>query len=164
MHAEECLKLSIPPRSDVSLNHPPLFSIYDNFSGSPLHSQQHTQNSHTMAKFYALFLPLCFLLLSSCLAQSEQNECLQLNRLKALQPDHRIKSEAGTIETWNPNNNQLRCAGVGITRCTIQPNGLRMPSYSNTPQLIYIQRGQKSLLIPLSHKTELYIVSIKAST
>lgn len=96
-----------------------------------------------MAKLLALSLSLCILLFSGCLAfreQPQQNEC-QLERLNALEPDHRIESEAGLIETWNPNNRQFRCAGVAFSRCTLQRNGLRRPSYSNAPQEIFIQQG-----------------------
>ncbi|KAK7245364.1 hypothetical protein RIF29_40204 [Crotalaria pallida] len=97
-------------------------------------------------KLLGLSLSLCFVLLfSGCFAfsyrqQPEQNEC-QFERLNALEPDNSIKSEAGSIETWNPNNEQLRCAGVALSRCTIQRNGLRRPFYTNAPQEIYIQQG-----------------------
>ncbi|KAI4301094.1 hypothetical protein L6164_034410 [Bauhinia variegata] len=33
------------------------------------------------------------------------------------------------------------CAGVAISRCTLEQNALRMPSYVNTAQLMYIQEG-----------------------
>ncbi|KAF7804636.1 legumin A [Senna tora] len=153
MHGEECLNLSNPPRCDVSLNHPPVFSIKMitpqvlRFTHSHTHTRSQCQShlNNPMAKFCMLFLPLCFLLLSSwCLGSQqefEENECLQMDRLEALEPDHRINSEAGTIETWNPNNTQLKCGGVALSRCTMQPNGLRLPSYSNAPQLIYIVSG-----------------------
>ncbi|KAL5059697.1 hypothetical protein RYX36_031301 [Vicia faba] len=96
-----------------------------------------------MAKLLALSLSLCFLLFSSCFAlreQSQQNEC-QLERLDALEPDNRIESEGGLIETWNPNNRQFRCARVALSRATLQRNALRRPYYSNAPQEIYIQQG-----------------------
>nr|CAA38758.1 legumin A2 primary translation product [Vicia faba var. minor] len=96
-----------------------------------------------MAKLLALSLSLCFLLFSSCFAlreQSQQNEC-QLERLDALEPDNRIESEGGLIETWNPNNRQFRCASVALSRATLQRNALRRPYYSNAPQEIYIQQG-----------------------
>ncbi|CAL0326859.1 unnamed protein product [Lupinus luteus] len=94
----------------------------------------------------SLFLPFLLLFLSGCFAstfrqQPQQNEC-QFQRLNALEPDNSIKSEAGTIETWNPNNDQLRCAGVALSRCTIQRKGLRRPFYTNAPQEIYIQQGR----------------------
>jgi len=104
-----------------------------------------------MAKLLALSLSLCFLLFSGCFAirehqphqkqqQPQQNEC-QLEQLNALEPDNRIESEGGIIETWNPNNNQFRCAGVALSRCTLQRNSLRRPFYSNAPQEIFIQQG-----------------------
>lgn len=104
-----------------------------------------------MAKLLALSLSLCFLLFSGCFAIREhqphqkqhpqQNEC-QLEQLNALEPDNRIESEGGIIETWNPNNRQFRCAGVALSRCTLQRNSLRRPFYSNAPQEIFIQQGQ----------------------
>ncbi|MCI25695.1 legumin A, partial [Trifolium medium] len=65
-------------------------------------------------KLLALSLSLCFLLFGSCFAfrdqQPQQNEC-QLERLNALEPDNRVESEGGLIETWNPTNRQFRCNG-----------------------------------------------------
>ncbi|MCI16196.1 legumin B, partial [Trifolium medium] len=37
------------------------------------------------------------------------NQC-QLNNINALEPDHRVESEAGLTETWNPNHPELQCA------------------------------------------------------
>ncbi|XP_028791711.1 glycinin G3-like [Neltuma alba] len=85
-----------------------------------------------------------FLVLGSCFNfrdQPQQNEC-QLEQLEALEPDNVIKSEGGRVETWNPNHRQFRCAGVALTRCVLEQHALKMPSYSNSPQLIYIQRGR----------------------
>ncbi|CAK7346396.1 unnamed protein product [Dovyalis caffra] len=73
--------------------------------------------------------------------QQGQSQC-QLDRLNALKPDNRIKSEAGVTESWDPNHDQFQCAGVAILRRTIEPNGLLLPSYSNAPQLIYIVQGR----------------------
>ncbi|CAJ2632984.1 legumin A [Trifolium pratense] len=94
-------------------------------------------------KLLALSLSLCFLLFGGCLAlreQPQQNEC-QLERLNALEPDNRVESEGGMIETWNPNNRQFRCAGVALSRATLKRNSLRRPFYSNAPQEIFIQQG-----------------------
>ncbi|KAG4396334.1 hypothetical protein AAZX31_19G150900 [Glycine max] len=93
-----------------------------------------------------LVLSLCFLLFSGCCfafsfrEQPQQNEC-QIQRLNALKPDNRIESEGGFIETWNPNNKPFQCAGVALSRCTLNRNALRRPSYTNAPQEIYIQQG-----------------------
>ncbi|GAU11658.1 hypothetical protein TSUD_334710 [Trifolium subterraneum] len=97
-----------------------------------------------MAKLLALSISLCFLLFGSCFAfrgqQPQQNEC-QLEHLNPLEPDNRVESEGGLIETWNPNNRQFRCAGFALSRATIQRNSLRRPYYSNAPQEIFIQQG-----------------------
>ncbi|KAG6724296.1 hypothetical protein I3842_03G253900 [Carya illinoinensis] len=62
--------------------------------------------------------------------------------LDALKPTNRIEAEAGVIESWDPNHQQLQCAGVAVVRRTIEPNGLLLPHYSNAPQLVYIARGR----------------------
>ncbi|CAN1244964.1 11S globulin [Linum grandiflorum] len=107
-----------------------------------------------MAKSSTLLLSLCiFAILSySSLGrqQSQQgNEC-QIDRINAIEPDNTIQAEAGTIETWDPSRQQFQCAGVAMVRRTIEPNGLLLPSYSNTPQLIYIikGRGHTGILFP----------------
>ncbi|KAG5055384.1 hypothetical protein GLYMA_03G163533v4 [Glycine max] len=94
-----------------------------------------------------LVFSLCFLLFSGCCfafssrEQPQQNEC-QIQKLNALKPDNRIESEGGLIETWNPNNKPFQCAGVALSRCTLNRNALRRPSYTNGPQEIYIQQGK----------------------
>lgn len=96
---------------------------------------------------YLSSLSLCFLLFTSaCLAtRSEEfdrfNQC-QLDSINALEPDHRVESEAGLTETWNPNHPELQCAGVSLIRRTIDPNGLHIPSFSPSPQLIFIVQGK----------------------
>ncbi|XP_062096769.1 11S globulin seed storage protein Jug r 4-like [Humulus lupulus] len=104
-----------------------------------------------------LTLSLCFfLLLQGSLATStsrsrsrsrsqeslrQQNEC-QIDRLEAREPDCRVQAEAGLIESWNPNHEQFQCAGVAVVRYTIEQNGLHLPSYTNTPQLVYVVKGR----------------------
>ena len=72
--------------------------------------------------------------------QQLQNEC-QIDRLDALEPSNRVESEAGVVETWDPNDEQFQCSGVAIVRETIQPNGLVLPYSSNAPTLVYIVKG-----------------------
>ncbi|XP_050267069.1 11S globulin seed storage protein Jug r 4-like isoform X1 [Quercus robur] len=101
-----------------------------------------------MAKPILLYTSLCLLLVlfNGCLAtqtsrqQQRFNQC-QLDRLDALEPNHRIEAEAGVIESWDPNDKQFQCVGVAVVRRTIEPNGLLLPQYANTAQLIYIERG-----------------------
>lgn len=71
---------------------------------------------------------------------AEQGEC-QLSRLNSLEPTNRIQCEAGIIESWDPNEDEFRCAGVAIVRHIIEPNGLLLPSFTNAPQLVYIVQG-----------------------
>ncbi|KAL6217537.1 hypothetical protein ACLB2K_010754 [Fragaria x ananassa] len=100
-----------------------------------------------MAKPIALAFSLCLLVLfHSCLAarqqsqSSQQNEC-QLDQIQAREPDNRIETEAGRIESWNYNQDDFRCAGVAVQRITVERNGLHLPSYTHAPQLIYIVQG-----------------------
>ncbi|KAJ6315090.1 hypothetical protein OIU78_018555 [Salix suchowensis] len=107
-----------------------------------------------------LSLTFCFLVLfNCCFAQIEQvtsqrgqqqqgkrrsqqqNEC-QFDRIKALEPARRIKSEAGVTEIWDENDQQFQCAGVVVIRHTIKQQGLLLPSYSNTPKFIYVDQGR----------------------
>ncbi|CAK8530627.1 unnamed protein product [Lathyrus sativus] len=97
----------------------------------------------TMAKHF-LFSPCLLLFNTACLAHHSEldrfNQC-QLDSINALEPDHRVDSEAGLTETWNPNHPELQCIGVSLIRRTIDPNGLHLPSYSPSPQLIFIIQG-----------------------
>ena len=99
-----------------------------------------------MANSLLLSFSLSFLLLfhgSLARHQSQQhgkNQC-QLNSLEAREPDNRIEAEAGQIESWNPNHDEFQCAGVAVSRYTIEQNGLYLPSYSNAPLLIHIIKG-----------------------
>lgn len=92
------------------------------------------------------FLSLCLLLFTStCLAAQFQldrfNQC-QLDKINALEPDHRVESEAGLTETWNSTHPELQCAGVSLIKRTIDPKGLHLPSFSPAPQLILILQGK----------------------
>ncbi|XP_050363141.1 prunin 1 Pru du 6.0101-like [Argentina anserina] len=115
---------------------------------SPLHHNKlYTYLIITMANPIALAFSLCFLVLfHSCLAarqqsqSRQQNEC-QLDQLQAHEPDNRIETEAGRIESWDYNRDDFRCAGVAVQRITIEKNGLHLPSYSHAPQLTYIVQG-----------------------
>ncbi|KAJ4825721.1 hypothetical protein Tsubulata_001222 [Turnera subulata] len=73
--------------------------------------------------------------------RSQQNEC-QLERITAQEPSRRFESEAGFTEIFNENDEQFRCAGVAVLRHTIQQRGLLLPSYSNTPKLVYVEQGR----------------------
>ncbi|KAK7267357.1 hypothetical protein RIF29_20027 [Crotalaria pallida] len=96
-----------------------------------------------MAKPSLLYSSLCLLLFTSaCLANTDRFDECQLDRLNALEPDNRIESQAGIIETWNSNHPELRCAGVTIEKHIIEPEGLHLPSYTNYPQLIMIVQGE----------------------
>ncbi|CAK8571941.1 unnamed protein product [Lathyrus sativus] len=112
----------------------------------------------TMAKHF--LFSLCLLLFSTaCLAHHSEldrfNQC-QLDSINALEPDRRVESEAGLTETWNPNHPELQCAGVSLIRRTIDPNGLHLPSYSPSPQLIFIIQGKGVLGLAVPGCPETY--------
>lgn len=104
-----------------------------------------------MAKPLQLAIPLCLVLLHvlsqyGCLAADpqfepiKQNQC-QIDQLQAREPDIQIECEAGRIESWDHYQNDFQCAGVAAQRITIEPNGLHLPSYTHSPQLMYIVKG-----------------------
>jgi Cupin len=69
-------------------------------------------------------------------------EC-RFEKLDALQPSQQVQHEAGRTEHYDEANQMFRCAGVSAQRYTINPRGLLLPTYSNAPSLIYIERGNK---------------------
>ncbi|KAI3742676.1 hypothetical protein L1987_60369 [Smallanthus sonchifolius] len=96
-----------------------------------------------MASKASLLLALS-LLFTACLArqrQQQQNQC-QLRNIEALEPYDIIQAEAGVTEIWDANNQLFQCAGVDFIRHRIQPGGLLLPSYVNTPILAFIERGR----------------------
>ncbi|KAI3668022.1 hypothetical protein L6452_43094 [Arctium lappa] len=83
-----------------------------------------------------------FLLFAGTLARQQQlNQC-QINRINALEPYDSIQAEAGVTEFWEPDNQQFRCAGVEFIRHRIQPGGLLLPSYVNTPLMSFTEQGR----------------------
>ncbi|KAM3393818.1 prunin 1 Pru du 6 [Capsicum galapagoense] len=69
-----------------------------------------------------------------------KTEC-QIEHLNAQEPNRRFEAEAGVVEFWDATQEQFECAGVQAVRHEIRRNGLLLPYYSNTPQLIYIVQG-----------------------
>ncbi|KAJ0744190.1 putative rmlC-like cupin domain superfamily, rmlC-like jelly roll protein [Helianthus annuus] len=86
------------------------------------------------------------LLFATCIArhqqrQQQQNQC-QLQNIEALEPIEVIQAEAGVTEIWDAYDQQFQCAGVDFIRHRIQPGGLLLPSYVNTPILAFVERGR----------------------
>jgi Cupin len=110
----------------------------------------------TSTTFLSFFM--CFLvLLHGCVAQFSSlgqsswqtlrgpgygRRACRFDRLEALEPSRRVQHEAGITEYYDENNEQLRCAGLSVRRRIINPRGLRLPAYSNTPSLVYIKQGR----------------------
>ncbi|XP_071714050.1 11S globulin seed storage protein 1-like [Rutidosis leptorrhynchoides] len=102
-----------------------------------------------------LSLALSFLLLfHGCIAfqpfqQLQQNQC-QIQRINALEPNERVEAEAGYTVFFDSNDQQFQCAGVEVIRHHIQPQGLLLPTYINTPLMVYILqgRGYQGIMLP----------------
>lgn len=91
----------------------------------------------------------------------DQSRC-RIDRLNALRPSRRIESEAGVTEYYDESEDQLECAGVSVLRTRIEPNGLHLPSYSNSPSLIYVLQGFLLSLLLISYF--LYLLITKFSS
>ncbi|GJW69801.1 glutelin type-B 1 [Tanacetum coccineum] len=101
----------------------------------------------TMAKTLSLSLSL-LLLCNVCFAyqpfmkQGQQQNVCQIQRINALEPNERVQAEAGWTEFFDSNDQQFMCAGVEVILHHIQPQGLLLPSYINTPLMVYILQGK----------------------
>ncbi|KAJ9564964.1 hypothetical protein OSB04_000930 [Centaurea solstitialis] len=108
-----------------------------------------------MANHHLLSLSLSILMVfHGCLAyqpfqQQQQNEC-QIQRINPLEPNERVEAEGGWTEFFDANDQQFRCAGVEVIRHHIRPQGLYLPSYINTPLMIYIKQGKgyQGIILP----------------
>ncbi|KAM0016106.1 putative 11-S seed storage protein, plant [Helianthus debilis subsp. tardiflorus] len=73
---------------------------------------------------------------------SGRSDC-QFQQITAREPNRRQVSEAGVSEFWDSfEGDELECAGVQVVRHIINPKGLLLPYYPNTPELVYVVRGQ----------------------
>uniref|UniRef100_A0ACD5VEH3 Uncharacterized protein n=1 Tax=Avena sativa TaxID=4498 RepID=A0ACD5VEH3_AVESA len=64
------------------------------------------------------------------------------DRLQAFEPLRQVRSQAGITEYFDEQNEQFRCTGVSVIRRVIEPQGLLLPQYHNTPGLVYILQGR----------------------
>ncbi|XP_047068708.1 12S seed storage globulin 1-like [Lolium rigidum] len=78
-----------------------------------------------------------------------------LDRLQAFEPIQQVRSQAGLTEYFDENNEQFRCTGVSVIRRVIEPQGLLLPQYHNTPGLVYILQGSgyTGLILPGCQET-----------
>ncbi|XP_062224717.1 glutelin type-B 2-like [Phragmites australis] len=72
--------------------------------------------------------------------QGGSREC-RFDRLQAFESLRRVRSEAGVTEYFEEANEQFRCSGISAIRRVIEPQGLLLPQYTNTPGLVYIIQG-----------------------
>ncbi|XP_078429340.1 cocosin 1-like [Wolffia australiana] len=95
-----------------------------------------------------LSLAICALLLCCCHASREgesrryHHREWRLEKLEAVEPTRKVQAEAGVIEYWDQSEEQLQVAGVAPYRTTIQPKGLLLPYYANSPRLAYVIQGK----------------------
>ncbi|KAG8058603.1 hypothetical protein GUJ93_ZPchr0002g24502 [Zizania palustris] len=66
----------------------------------------------------------------------------RFDRLQAYQAMRNVRSEAGVTEYFDETSDQFRCAGVSVIRRVIDPQGLVVPRFSNTPGLAYMIQGK----------------------
>ncbi|WCJ38327.1 Legumin type B [Euphorbia peplus] len=85
----------------------------------------------------------CLLLLHGCVGvlALPKSKCQVIHKLIAVEPEIHIPSEGGSTEMWNSNSGHFHCAGVEVTRYTVKPNALYLPSYTNANKLAYIIQG-----------------------
>ncbi|KAK9057383.1 hypothetical protein SSX86_022218 [Deinandra increscens subsp. villosa] len=76
-----------------------------------------------------------------CSGQQQDNNVCRFDRIDALEPVERVQSEGGFTEFFDSDEQQLQCAGVEVLRHQIQPRGLLLPSYTNTPILFFVEQG-----------------------
>ena len=102
--------------------------------------------------------PLCLLLLLCCTGAGSAasssswgasrggaaRECGFDGKLEALEPRHKVQSEAGSVEYFSrftEADRELTCAGVFAVRVVVDALGLLLPRYSNLHSLVYIVQG-----------------------
>uniref|UniRef100_A0A0D9VE98 RING-type domain-containing protein n=1 Tax=Leersia perrieri TaxID=77586 RepID=A0A0D9VE98_9ORYZ len=73
--------------------------------------------------------------------QGSSREC-KFDRLQAFEPLRKVRSEAGVTEYFDETSEQFQCVGMFVIRRVIEPQGLVVPRYSNTPALAYIIQGK----------------------
>ncbi|XP_006647142.1 glutelin type-B 4-like [Oryza brachyantha] len=69
----------------------------------------------------------------------------RFDRLQAFEPLRRVRSEAGVTEYFDERNEQFQCTGTFVIRRVIEPQGLLVPRYTNTPGVVYIMQGRGSM-------------------
>ncbi|XP_062217321.1 glutelin type-B 5-like [Phragmites australis] len=80
----------------------------------------------------------------------------RFDRLQAFEPLRRVRSEAGVTEYFEETNDQFQCAGVSVIRRVIEPQGLVVPRYTNSPGLAYIIQGRGYVGLTLPGCPETY--------
>ncbi|BAF08348.1 glutelin type-B 2-like [Oryza sativa Japonica Group] len=76
--------------------------------------------------------------------QGSFREC-RFERLQAFEPLQNVRSEAGVTEYFDETNELFQCTGTFVIRRVIQPQGLLIPRYANTPGMVYIIQGRGSM-------------------
>uniref|UniRef100_B9H8M2 Cupin type-1 domain-containing protein n=1 Tax=Populus trichocarpa TaxID=3694 RepID=B9H8M2_POPTR len=97
-----------------------------------------------MTKLVALLLLslLAYAAVASTEMQQREAQQCQLRKISTSKPSHRMRSQGGVTEIWDPEEDQFQCAGFAPMRDTIQTNSLSLPKFFSAPRLVYIEQGR----------------------
>ncbi|XP_078440271.1 11S globulin seed storage protein 2-like [Wolffia australiana] len=73
--------------------------------------------------------------------RTAERKC-NIQKISTSKPCCSVKSEGGTVDIWDENEDQFQCAGVFAMRSTINSESMTLPMYTPSPLLIYIQKGR----------------------
>ncbi|XP_065873357.1 11S globulin seed storage protein 2-like [Euphorbia lathyris] len=118
---------------------------------------QHQPGMDTHTRTTTKLVSVCLLLLSLIAASADARrpvmqfegrssrmmakQC-QIQRFTTAQPSHKIESDGGMIEMWDPMEDHFQCAGAAAMRITIRPKSLSLPKFFPSPRLIYVIQGR----------------------
>ncbi|XP_034931775.1 11S globulin seed storage protein 2 [Populus alba] len=97
-----------------------------------------------MTKLVVLLLLSLLAYAAVAITEMQQREAQQchLRKISTSKPSHRMRSQGGVTEIWDPEEDQFRCAGFAPMRDTIQTNSLSLPKFFPAPRLVYIEQGR----------------------
>ncbi|KAJ6681209.1 hypothetical protein OIU74_019644 [Salix koriyanagi] len=88
---------------------------------------------------------LAYAAVASTEMQRRDAQQCRLRRISASKPSHRMRSQGGVTEIWDPEEDQFQCAGFAPMRDTIQANSLSLPKFFPAPRLVYIEQGKTTI-------------------
>lgn len=78
-------------------------------------------------------------------SRQSQYDC-RLQKLRTLEPDSQIQHEAGITQIWNPNSDEMQCAGITASRHVIERRAALLPSFTNAPMVVYVEQGSSKMM------------------